>query len=69
MIGSIRIGIELDQDQGYEGFDDRFNFFHDELNHDRFDQVCDPILIRGKVDQDQGYDTFDEGFDQDRDRT
>ena len=46
-----------------------FNFFRDELNHEGFDQVCDPILIRSKVDQDQGYDTFDDRFDQDRDGT
>ncbi len=39
-----------------------FNFFHDELNHDRFDQVCDPILIRSKVDQDQRYEGFDDRF-------
>ena len=44
-------------------------FFMMNLDHDRFDQVYDPILIRSKVDQDQGYDTFDDRFDQDRDGT
>ncbi len=43
--------------------------FHMNLDHDRFDQVCDPILIRSKVDQDQGYDTFDDRLDQDQDGT
>ncbi len=32
------------------------------LDHDRLDQVCDPILIRSKVDQDQGYEGFDDMF-------
>ena len=70
---------EVIPNQGYDTLSDRFNSigirgmkgsmkgsknFHMNLDHDTFDQVCDPTLIRfmDEVIPNQGYDTLSDRF-------